>query len=136
VAGLEEVSGLASIDGLRLINLADGSPLYDFLSSETTTDSLQQLSGLRPRPSAVENWTGFHGVVPQDIPDGTVSAFVIDLTLQQGVSLETLAENLERSGTFAGGAGDDEGALDFEHFFLRSFRNIPIAIDSGAAPAP
>ncbi|MCB1033990.1 MAG: hypothetical protein KDD47_09175 [Acidobacteria bacterium] len=136
ITGMEEVRGMASVERIQLINVADGTLLYEFLPSEASTSSFNDLEATFPRPSAVESWSGFHGVVPRDIPDGTVAAFVIDVTLNEGVTVQNLARELRRHGSLAGGSGNEDGTLDFHHFFLRDFRNIPVAVNSSTEPKP
>ncbi len=131
--GFEAVTGIASIDAVRLVNLASGEVIYDFLANPNSTDSFEALAAARPRPAANELWAGFQGFVLEDVPDGLVTAFAVEVTLQQGVSLQQLARAIRREGSFGGGSSAADGSLDLHHYFLRSFRNIPVTVSPGLA---
>lgn len=119
--------GVAQINSIALVNAATGTPIYSFTPNELSAESVKALiaeSG--DSELAAQEWLGFHGVVPRDVPDGIVTQFALEVSLEPGANYYDLLRAVQ-SQVMVAGSADLEGSLDLHHVWLRSLADTPVS---------
>jgi hypothetical protein len=120
------VPGVARVDHVSLVEEATGwnLPFYSWTSSSAANGQFSDLTrDLASMPTVPSEWQGFFSVVQGGSPGGILHSFVLELTLEEGVTAEELMHNLQEFGILANGSARPDGQLDFGHYHLRVLRD-------------
>lgn len=126
-AGLLEVPGIKTVDSVRVINAVTGKPIYTFADNQISGRSFEELAEEVGGPTR-GTWRGFQADVVTSVPDRVPSKFVIDVTLEKGVSLFKIANALRNRSGLGGGSANPDGSLDRHHVFLRDLKSMEFQI--------
>jgi hypothetical protein len=116
------VPGVARVNRVSLVEDVTGwsLPFYSWAPSAAANRQFSDLtSNLASMSTAPSEWQGFFSVVRGGSPGGIVHSFVLELTLEDGVTAEELTNNLREFGILANGSARPDGRLDFGHYHLR-----------------
>lgn len=120
------VPGVARVDRVSLVEEATGwkLPFYSWAPSSAANQQFSDLtSNLASMSTVPSGWQGFFSVVRGGSPGGIIHSFVLELTLEEGVTAEELMANLREFGILANGSARMDGQLDFGHYHLRVLRD-------------
>ena len=130
VAGVPQLSGVASVDSIHLKNVTTGEVIYEFHPNRKASATLSKLGQNEGPRGLAQDWDGFHAYVADSVPSGIATAFEINVTLAEDTSFRDLVFALRSGGALSGGSAHADGALDFHHYFVRGLAEMPIAIRS------
>jgi hypothetical protein len=120
------VPGVERVNRVSLVEESTGwrLPFYSWAPNATANEQFSELtSDLAAMSTVPSDWQGFFSVVRGGSPGGIIHSFVLELTLEKGVTAEELMQNLRDFGVLANGSASPDGRLDFGHYHLRVLGN-------------
>jgi hypothetical protein len=122
------VPGIVSVDNVSLVEDVTGRqlPFYSWSPSAAASTQFSDLTtNLASMSTAPSDWQGFFSEVPGS-PGGIVHSFILEVTLEDGITAKQLTENLREFGVLANGSANPDGQLNYGHYHLRVLGNGPI----------
>lgn len=121
---LSGVPGIRSVNDVWMVDQDTGAPIQalDYAVSAAAGVGYEELASEAGIVSGETlPWHGFSARVSRSVPNGTNVDFVLDVTLEDGVSVFELAESLAQKGVWATGSGFSDGTPNGHHFGFRPF---------------
>jgi len=119
---LTPVPGIRRVDRVTLVDAKTGRrlPNYAFVRNGAANSEFGKLmSELGMNASRAGNWQGFSTEVLYGSQGGIIHSFLLEVTLEDGVTPRQLLKSIRGSGMLLNGSANPDGTLDYAHYFLR-----------------
>jgi hypothetical protein len=119
---LAPVPGVKRVNRVTLVDAMTGQrlPNYSFVRNGSANSGFSSLLGdLGIKTAREGNWQGFSTEVLNGSKGGIIHSFLLEVTLEDGVTPRQLLKAIRAHGMLSNGSANPDGTLDYGHYFLR-----------------
>ena len=119
---LAPVPGVKRVNRVTLVDAMTGQrlPNYSFVRNGAANSEFSSLlRDLGIKTSRTGNWQGFSTEVLNGSKGGIIHSFLLEVTLEDGVTPRQLLKAIRSHGMLSNGSANPDGTLDYGHYFLR-----------------
>jgi hypothetical protein len=119
---LAPVPGIKRINQVSLVDANTGQrlPNYSFVRNGAANSEFSSLlTDLGIKTARAGNWQGFSTEVLNGSKGGIIHSFLLEVTLEDGVTPRQLLKAIRAHGMLSNGSANPDGTLDYGHYFLR-----------------